>query len=118
MFSRLEHELRSPVAHLKGAIDNITTGDAETSEMLATISEQRNNLEAVLVKMILMISSSRAPEAAVNLRACLLDIEKDLWKKTRDPSFELRSSEHGLTVTGIAEQLRSAFEFVIKNALE
>ncbi|MBI4664173.1 MAG: GAF domain-containing protein [Verrucomicrobia bacterium] len=121
MFTCVEHEVRSPVSKLKGAIEYLTgppRKEHEVREMLEIMGHQRNKLQSLIEQMLSMVGLSRTTFAPVDLESCLRNAVEKCQPGAGGPTLRLVNRAGGLMVRGIREYLQSAFQFVVNNAVE
>ncbi|MDR2013782.1 MAG: hypothetical protein LBQ20_12315 [Rhodanobacter sp.] len=118
----VSHELRSPLARLRVALELARGGDMQQiSASLDRIECESDRLEAMLAQALELSrleTATNAPRDVIALDALLEDVitNADYEGAPRGRKVVLSHCEH-LTLTGSHTELYSAFENVIRNAL-
>ncbi|MCX7428851.1 MAG: GAF domain-containing protein [Planctomycetia bacterium] len=121
LFSSLQHETRSPVANLKGAIDLLTSRTRTQEEMqpiLDVMASERDKLRNCLQYMTSLVGLARKPRGRVDLKGTLLAAFKAALPAAGAPLLRTEFPEHPIWVLGIGDYLETAFRMILRNAVE
>lgn len=123
LMQNVSHELRSPLARLRVALE-LARRDAGDRSEFARIEDESERLDELIGQLL---SYSRMQDEA-GRRPAAIELDPLLDQVTDDANFECRSSgldsvsvsldsTTGLEVVGSAPSLASAFENVLRNAI-
>ncbi|HMI41649.1 MAG TPA: HAMP domain-containing sensor histidine kinase [Sphingomicrobium sp.] len=121
--SDVAHDLRSPLSHLRNALEESTAGSAESREQVIADAIRRVDEILSLFAAILRISEIESGEIRrlfkpVELSALITDLAESYAPAVREGGRSLTwSIEPGLTMTGDRELIAQAVTNLLENAL-
>lgn len=120
MAAGLSHEVRNPVAAIRGAAQAMGPGATEeqTREMLEVLDEETDRLGRVVGEFLEYARPGSPRRDAVELRDLLRRVEQSASLAGFDLRFDIDIAPDAATVTGDADALRRVFENLVRNAWE
>jgi signal transduction histidine kinase/GAF domain-containing protein len=121
LFSSLQHETRSPVANLKGAIDLLTArprSHEEMQEILGVMASERDKLKQCLEHMTALVGVARNQQKRIDLRDTLSSVINSVSSHGPSQLVFAELPERPIWVKGVGDHLKTAFQMVMRNAVE
>jgi signal transduction histidine kinase len=120
MAAGLAHEVRNPVAAIRGAAQAIVPGAStgESAEMLEVIQEETARLGRVVGEFLDYARPASPRREPVDLADTARRVARDAGLAGIDLRIELEIEDGVPTTTGDPEQIRRAFENLVRNAGE
>jgi signal transduction histidine kinase/transcriptional regulator with GAF, ATPase, and Fis domain len=120
-FSDLEHAIRKPIAHIKGAIEFLTERSRTAEQIqskLALMQGARADLEACLEKLLSFGGLSRQRFGRCDLAAVVRAAAGVATARVPATALRLDLPEKPVWVHGLDNYLQQAVLFVLENALQ
>ena len=116
----LAHEVRNPVAAIRGAAQAINPDATpeQASEMLDVIQEETTRLDRVVGEFLDYARPSSPRREPVDLGSIAESVQRDARLAALDLEIELIVENGTPPALGDAEQIRRAFENLVRNASE
>ena len=120
MAAGLAHEVRNPLAAIKGASQaiNAEASEQQVREMLEVIDEESDRLGRVVGEFLEYARPASPRREPVDLAAMAATVARDAKLAGFGIEIEIREPERQVTVSGDPDQIRRSFENLVRNASE